>query len=316
MSQPWLSIVMPVHNGECWLEVTLRSLVEQEDRDFECVIIDSSAKDASLKIIEHFARDLTISVHHRPDVLPWPEKTNLAVSMARANYIAMLHQDDLWLPNRTRELRLQTKAFPDAVMLLFPSLIVDSRRRALGVWRCPLPSDSDTIPPELLIERLFVQNFIALPAPVIRRDAYLAVAGMDASLWYTADWDLYLKLALAGPVAYREEPTTCFRIHGDSLTMKGSRSTAEFRAQMETVLDRYSDCIPSKNRTHVLRVARASIEVNTALAAANNGKFSELSPALIAVARLGPAGLWRYLRDSRLIERVAPRLQARLAGAL
>jgi biotin/methionine sulfoxide reductase len=34
-----------------------------------------------------------------------------------------------------------------------------------------------------------MQNFIAVPAPLFAREAALRVGGMDAALWYTADWD-------------------------------------------------------------------------------------------------------------------------------
>jgi len=35
---------------------------------------------------------------------------------------------------------------------------------------------------------------------------------------------------------------------------------------------------------------------------------------MAGVLRLGPAGIFRYFRDSRLLERVIPRLRAKLAG--
>jgi hypothetical protein len=37
--------------------------------------------------------------------------------------------------------------------------------------------------------------------------------------------------------------------------------------------------------------------------------------AASAVMRLGPAGIHRYLRDSRIVDRVAPRVRAKLMGA-
>ena len=54
-------------------------------------------------------------------------------------------------------------------------------------------------PASLVLERLLVQNFIAVPSPVWRRDAWLACGGLDLDLWYTADWDIWLKLARHGP---------------------------------------------------------------------------------------------------------------------
>src|SRR6202008_2800453 len=97
----------------------------------------------------------------------------------------------------------------DGVMDLHPCYIIDASGKRLGLWRCPLPGGF--VPSAILFERLLVQNFIAIPAPTIRRDAYLRVGGLDNHLWYTADWDLYFKIAAIGRVYYHPCPLACFR---------------------------------------------------------------------------------------------------------
>ena len=196
---------------------------------------------------------------------------------------------------------------------LAPTAIVDGRGRHIGKWRCPLPR-GQILPKELLIERLLVQNFVSVPAPIFRRDAWLACGGMDDELWYTPDWDIWLKLAAAGPVVYDEDYTTGFRVHGSSLTITGSRDGHEFRSQMEIVLDRHLGRIPMNIRTRVERAARASINVNVSLAAASAGTLNTLPRAAANVLSLGPRGMKRYLRDSRLWERLMPRLRSRISG--
>ncbi|MGA3402675.1 MAG: hypothetical protein ABSC95_25995, partial [Acetobacteraceae bacterium] len=156
--------------------------------------------------------------------------------------------------------------------------------------------------------------FVAAPAPVFRKAAWLACGGLDEQLWYTADWDIWLKLAASGPVFYHDELTTAFRIHNDSLTMTGSRSVADFTSQMKIVLDRHLVKVRGYSKS-VGRAARASIAVNAALASAAAGDLTGLPQALFEVARLGPAGLLRYVRDSRIVERSVPRMRARLRGA-
>ena len=63
-------------------------------------------------------------------------------------------------------------------------------------------------------------------------------------------------------------------------------------------------------------MAKASIDVNVALAAASNGKPAQVIKALRTLFGLGPRGMVRYIRYSRIIERAYPRLRARIAGAL
>ena len=305
---------MPVHQGEKWIAATLDSLIAEAGEELEIILIDSSPTSATAEIVDRYKARLPIRVERRPDVSPWQTKTNLGMSLASADLCCILHQDDLWLPGRMKAVRQWQKNAPECVLHLAPTLIIDGAGRRLGRWRCPLPADG-ILPSELLLERLLVQNFVSVPAPVFQRDAWLRCGGMDEELWYTPDWDVWLKLAGEGPVIYHDDMTTAFRVHRTSLTVAGSRDAAQFRSQMQRVLDRHIGRVAPSRRPRILRAASASINVNVSLAAASAGSFRQVMTAAAAVLSLGPAGISRYLRDSRILERVLPRLRGRLRGA-
>ena len=312
--KPFLSVIMPIHGGAEWITATLDSLADQPSEGLEIIAIDSSPTSASADIAERYAGRLPLRKVERRDIGPWPAKTNLGVELAAADHVCILHQDDLWLPGRAKTARRWLEQWPDAVLHLAPTLIVDGHGRRVGTWNCPLPVDQ-VLRTEFFLERLLIQNFISVPAPIFRKSAWLACRGMDETLWYTADWDMWAKLAGAGPVVYHNDLTTAFRVHGGSLTVTGSRNAGDFRSQMEVVLDRHLDRIPKRSRRVVERVARASIEVNVSLAAASGGTFKALADVAVQVLSLGPRRMRRYLRDSRLRERVASRLRAKITGA-
>ena len=305
---------MPSHNGQRWLSTALQSIADQKECGIEVIVIDSSTENTSLAIAESFSTQFVIRAPRRPDLLSWMAKTNFGVEQAKARWICMLHQDDFWLPNRSAELQNWLLSQPDAVMHLHPPYIVDEVGRRLGLWRCPLPADGSPISVQLLYERLLVQNFIGIPAPAIRRDAYLMVGGLDKALWYTADWDLYLKIASIGNICYHSTPLACFRVHRNSLTVLGSRDIQDFRKQHTVIVDRHIDKLIPGSRTATLRISAAFIEMNVALAAAVAGKFGAISKAIRSVLFLGPAGIARYLSYSRIVDRALPRLRAAVAG--
>jgi len=304
---------MPVHCGERWIDRALRSIADEGADGIEVLILDSSPTAASRVIAQQYADRLQLRIFERRDLLPWPAKTNVGVALAAAEHVCWLHQDDFWLPGRRAALRAWIEAAPGVPLQLAPSLIVDNAGNTLGVWRCPLP-EARELSPNFVRERLLVQNFVSTPAPVFRRDAWLACGGLDEKLWYTADWDIWLRLAGCGGVLYHDAVTTAFRIHDESLTVTGSRDAGDFAAQLQIVFDRH---LASLDRavTLVERAGRASICVNTALASAAAGDYRQLWPAAAQVLRLGPAGIRRYLRDSRIWDRLAPRVLAKLAGA-
>lgn len=313
-TRPFLSVVMPLHNGAEWLAATLDSVASERAADLEIIAIDSSAAGDTASVVEGYAGRLPVKFYRRPDVMPWQTKTNMGVELATAEHICILHQDDLWLPGRVKTVRQWIQNAPQAALHLAPTLIVDRNGRRVGRWTCPLPK-GQVLGREFILARLLVQNFVSVPAPVFRRNAWIECEGMDEQLWYTADWDIWVKLSGTGPVIYHEEVTTAFRVHGGSLTVTGSRDAREFREQMQVVLDRYLELLPAKHRQKIERVARASINVNTSLAAASGGSLKALANAALDLLALGPIAIGRYLRDSRLYERVIARVRARMTGA-
>lgn len=315
MDAPWLSVLMPVHDGTAWLEQTLQSVASQACDGIELLIFDSSADDGCAAIASSFSGRLRIRYRRTHEGLSWPAKTNLAAREAGGTYVAMLHQDDLWLPHRVAYLRSVVETWPDTTMFLNPSQIIDDKGRSMGLWRCPLPTNR-LLPGDQMTKHLLVQNFVAIPAPVIRRQAWLEIGGMDEALWYTADWDLYLKVASRGATVYSNQVTTAFRIHQNSLTVRGSRDAMAFRAQMDLVIDRHSPSVANEERLRLIKTARASATINAALAAVAHGQPLAVASAAWALLTLRPTEIARYLRDSRLHERLLPRVRARLAGAL
>src|ERR1700678_3150389 len=199
VSAPWLSVIMPSYCGEQWIGAALRSVAAEEADGVEVLVMDGSPTTASLDIARKYSDRLDLRIIERRDLLSWHTKTNFGVEVAGASHICWLGVDDLWLPGRAAAVRAWIESAPDASLHFASSAIIDRHGRKLGVWRCPLPANG-ALPSALVTERLLVQNFVAAPAPVFRKDAWLACGGLDESLWYTADWDIWLKLAASGPV--------------------------------------------------------------------------------------------------------------------
>jgi glycosyltransferase involved in cell wall biosynthesis len=303
---------MPSYCGEKWIGESLRSLAVEAADGVEVLLIDGSPTSATRDIAQSYSERLRLRVIERCDLSSWQTKTNFGVQISESKHICWLGVDDVWLPGRSAAIREWIEVAPDAPLHLAPSAIIDACGRKLGVWRCPLPAN-DELRSALVIERLLVQNFVAAPAPVFRKDAWLDCGGLDVDLWYTADWDIWLKLATLGPVYYHDLVTVGFRIHRSSLTVTGSRDPSAFEHQMRIVLDRHLSRLGT-GTGGVERVARASIAVNSALASAATGDILNLLRAAGQVLRLGPVGIRRYLRDSRIFERVWPRARATFTG--
>jgi glycosyltransferase involved in cell wall biosynthesis len=171
---PWLSVILPIHKGAAFLEATLAGAAAGDCSGIEFLFFDSGQDDgASRAIAMIYADRLDIIWTDAPETGPWTAKINRGVGAARASHIAMLHQDDLWLTGHHRALADTVEQMGDAALSIGPSRLVGSRGQDVGPWRMPFTPGRHR--GRDVAATLIVQNTIAVPAPVFRRDTFLAV---------------------------------------------------------------------------------------------------------------------------------------------
>ena len=94
MKEELVSIVVPVHNVECYIERCLKSIRQQTYRNLEIILIDDGSTDNSGKICDKYAKiDKRITVIHRKNLGPSGAR-NIGIEIANGVYIAFLDADD------------------------------------------------------------------------------------------------------------------------------------------------------------------------------------------------------------------------------
>ncbi len=313
MTTPWLSVVMPTFNGESWIRTAMESICRQDDDEIEILVVDDGSTDATLEHIAAYAGRLQLEIVSRAHSGNWIKSVNHGMERAHGRYVCWLHQDDVWEFGRLKALRGLLETSPEADIVLHPSNFIDSTGHRVGRWSCPLPKTTGMLSAEIVWERLLVQNFIASCAPVFRTDAAKRIGSVDEKLWYTADWDYWLRLTAAGRTLFHSEPLLSVRIHAESQTMRRAVGSDILREQYETILERHLApwVLIHKSRRGVGARARLSAEINLALADWSRGRHSEWLALVLRMITLGPANGWLYLSHSRIIDRVFSRLRAR-----
>jgi glycosyltransferase involved in cell wall biosynthesis len=299
---------MPVYNGERFLAAALDSVRQQHRDGIELFIVDDGSTDSTVEIVRDYAEVLPIRLITPGRIGNWVSVSNIALREARGDWACFLHQDDLWLPGRIARLwrEMETAA---GSLIAHNSIFVGPDGKKLGPYSCPLHEGN--VPPAQFMEHLLIQNFIAIPSPVFRRQVVLDSGGLDESLWFSADWDLWLRLGALGPVRFLAEALCAFRVHSASQTSRRKLQPNEWEQQLTVVLDRHLEIwsCTGRRRKAVERVARLSIAVNSTLAAASRGESFRISEVLLEMLALGPAGWVRYFRDSRIVQRLGSRVK-------
>jgi glycosyltransferase involved in cell wall biosynthesis len=113
MSQPRISVIMPVRNGDRFVAETVDGILAQTFTDWELIVVDGGSTDRTLEILSGF-KDSRIRIFEQPlEITP---ARNFGIAQAKSPWIAVHDSDDISLPRR---LELQWQALnrlPNSVL--------------------------------------------------------------------------------------------------------------------------------------------------------------------------------------------------------
>ncbi len=310
----WLSVVICTYQGERFLAAALDSVVEQGAEDVELVVVDDGSTDGTRAILDSYTDRLPLRILEQVHGGNWVASTNRGISEARGRYISLLHQDDLWLPGRLDTLRKLTHKFPDAGFFVHPSRFIDAEGAILGHLVPPFPRREGVLDRSFVLPRLMVQNLFSIPAPLFSRALAQEIGDMDETAWFLADWEYWGRLVGRTQTIYHPRPLCAFRLHPQSQTTTRTSNDQDLRRQYYRVIATIGAMLDGES-SEVRRASRAAhfnVDVSLALAAWSHGDRSGMWKALKKGGRLSWPCWRRFLRDSRIVQRVMPRLRINL----
>lgn len=99
---PKVSIIIPVYNAEKYLRRCIDSVLGQEYRDFELLLVNDGSTDTSGAICEEYSRkDQRVRVTHKENT-GVSDTRNLAISQACGKYLQFVDSDDWLTSDATR----------------------------------------------------------------------------------------------------------------------------------------------------------------------------------------------------------------------
>jgi glycosyltransferase involved in cell wall biosynthesis len=96
---PLVSIGLPVHNGEQYLEASIRSLLGQSYRNIELIICDNASTDATRSMCERVAEsDSRVRYHRNETNVGGANNHNLTFTLSKGKYFRWAAHDDIVEP--------------------------------------------------------------------------------------------------------------------------------------------------------------------------------------------------------------------------
>ena len=222
MARPTVSVLLPVRNGDRWLEDSLASLARQTLPDFEVIAVDDGSSDGSGDLLENWAeRDRRITVIHQP-AQGLVAALNRGFEHCRAPLVARMDADDISHPRRLELQAAHLTSRPEVGVVSclvrhFPSHRVATGFRLYEDWLNSLRNHD-----EMERER-FIESPVAHPSAMVRREVLTEVGGYRDAEW-AEDHDLWLRLFEAGTIFAKLDQFLFFwREHGERLTRTDPR---------------------------------------------------------------------------------------------
>jgi glycosyltransferase involved in cell wall biosynthesis len=235
MQGPLVSVIIPTYNRAHLIEGALASVLRQEYRPLEIIVVDDGSIDDTSDLMARKYPHLSYvrQANSGPSIA-----RNHGVRLSSGEIIMFLDSDDEWLPGKvSRQVNLLQDAGPSACCCVTNAILRDTNGKnqfsfdvaemypllATGLW---------TNPAEVLASRfLFFNQVVA-----VRRDAIVECGGFNEHLMLLEDWDLALRLSVLGPWAYTTEPFAVWNPgSNESLVTRAAKDRISLRESSLTV---------------------------------------------------------------------------------
>jgi glycosyltransferase involved in cell wall biosynthesis len=221
-ASPLVSVVIPAYNCAPFIGETLDSVYRQTYGNWEVIVIDDGSTDETrAALAPHIGRIRYLHQQNRGTAAA----RNAGVRQARGELIAFLDHDDVWLPEKL-ELQvhvMQTSlecglVFTDGKIFTADGIrqksVISSR---LDEWiDAHRTEDMRVVKGDIVRNLLFCNEIASASSVMVRRECFDRAGGFDEAIAITDDYDLWLRIARAYPVALIQRCLYMWRWYDES----------------------------------------------------------------------------------------------------
>ncbi len=204
-----VSVIIPTYNRGWIIKEAIDSVLSQDYRDFELIVVDDGSTDNTDDILNSYREDIIVFRQKNQGV---SAARNRGLAEASGRFIAFLDSDDLWLPQKlSRQVEFFNKN-PDAQICQTEETWI---RKGVRVN----PKKRHKKPWGMIFEPSLALCLVSPSAVMIRRSLFEKVGGFDETLPACEDYDLWLRISCRYPVYLIDTPLIIKRGgHNDQLS--------------------------------------------------------------------------------------------------
>ena len=224
-SPPLVSIVVPAYNQDKYLDETIQSILHQDYKPIELIVLDDGSQDNTKKILQKYNHQFYYASH--PNI-GQAKTLNKGWYKAHGEILSYLSADDLLMPNAVSTAVRYLIEYPNIVLTYCDFNLIDPNSKTIRKVSAP---DFDYLE--------MVQRLVCQPGPGVffRKCAFDRTGGWNPEFRQMPDFDYWLRLGLNGPFKRIPQILASFRIHEKSMTF--SKGDREMATEPVRILEKY-----------------------------------------------------------------------------
>ncbi len=201
---PKVSVVMPVYNGERYLQLAIDSILNQTFTDFELIIVDDASKDRTWSVLmENAQRDARIVLVRNVKNAGEAGARNRGLQEVHGEYVAVQDCDDISFPQRLALQVAFLDEHPKVGAIGTAAQRIDASGRATSLWA--VPSSHEMIRAELIFTSPLPHTTMMARQALLKQ-----LKGYDEQI-FTTDYDLWWRLSCISRLETLPQPVAQYR---------------------------------------------------------------------------------------------------------
>jgi len=293
MDRPIISIIIPVFNGERYIQETIKSIRNQTFENYEIIIVDDGSTDHTALCVQQY---LDIRYIFQENKGPASAR-NTGIKKAKGKYLAFMDADDIWTPDKlSKQLAFMEDNNDVGYTFTRHKLFLSENMEAMPSW----------------IRKDYEEKEATAYIPsslMIRKEIFLKVGYFDESFRLAEDSDWFMRARDLGiKMTVIEETLLLKRIHSDNLSKDiGETQKNLMRAVKNSIArnrkkDKISVIIPVYNGEKYLGEALDSVLSQTLQAeeiiVVDDGSTDD-TPSVCITYRDRVGGRLKYIRKTQ-----------------
>lgn len=227
---PRVSVVIPLYNAEDYVAEAIESVLNQTYRAYEVIVVDDGSTDGSAAVVRRFGEAVRYVVQPNAGV---SAATNRGVSLSNGEFIALLDNDDIWLPEKLERQVAYLDTHPDCGFVNCDMQYISETGHKLDRFL----RGYNTRDPYV---RLFQKGYVIMcSAVLVRRWVFEKAGGFNEAFVAAGlqDMEWMSRVVDCADVGYLSETLVLYRDHGPRIPRDRARRNEEI--YLHTLWERY-----------------------------------------------------------------------------